>query len=124
MPETMANWLTETMRPRIRAGEISAMYMGEVIEAAPMPSPPMMRKKTNSVKLRGKAVPKAETRNSTAETSSTRLRPRRSLSMPAKAGPEGAAEQGAGGRPALPTAGSSSKWVCRKPMAPEMTAVS
>ena len=30
----MANWLSETMRPRIRAGLISAMYIGLVIEAA------------------------------------------------------------------------------------------
>ena len=47
MPKTMANWLTDTMRPRIRAGEISAMYMGELIEAAPIPTPPRMRKTTN-----------------------------------------------------------------------------
>ena len=31
MPEIMANWLTETKRPRLCAGEISAMYIGNVI---------------------------------------------------------------------------------------------
>ncbi len=62
----MANWLIETIRPRIRAGEISAMYIGEVIEAAPIAKPPRMRKTTNIVTLCGSAVPTAETRKNNA----------------------------------------------------------
>ena len=36
IPTTMANWLSETSLPRRCAGEISAMYMGEMPEARPM----------------------------------------------------------------------------------------
>ena len=35
MPDTIANWLIETIRPLMRAGDISAIYIGDVIEAAP-----------------------------------------------------------------------------------------
>ena len=62
MPETIANWLIETMRPLIRAGDISAIYIGLVIEAAPTPIPPMILKIMNSNKVLGKAVPSAEIR--------------------------------------------------------------
>ena len=43
MPKMMANWLHETSVPRIFAGEISAMYIGQTAEASPTPMPPMMR---------------------------------------------------------------------------------
>ena len=47
MPSTMLNWVTATSRPRRRAGEISAMYIGETTEAPPTPMPPTKRKKRN-----------------------------------------------------------------------------
>ena len=37
---TKASWFSTTRRPRILAGEISAMYMGDSSETAPTPSPP------------------------------------------------------------------------------------
>ena len=83
----MANWLTETMRPRMRAGLISAIYIGLVIEAAPTANPQMIRKMTNWVRLLGTAVPMAETKNRTAERISTFLRPHRSLRVPASQAP-------------------------------------
>jgi hypothetical protein len=51
----------------MRAGDISAIYIGEVIDAAPTPRPPTMRKMTNWTKVRGIAVPIAETRKAVAE---------------------------------------------------------
>ncbi|MNI55242.1 hypothetical protein D3C73_1101780 [compost metagenome] len=42
-PRTMVSWLMATNLPRLSAGLISAMYMGESAEARPIPMPPMMR---------------------------------------------------------------------------------
>lgn len=39
----MANWFHETRLPRRPAGAISAMYIGDSIEASPTPIPPMIR---------------------------------------------------------------------------------
>ena len=123
MPKMMANWLTETMRPRIRAGLISAMYMGLVIDAAPTPTPPTMRKTMNSVRVRGIAVPMAETRNRIAETTSTPRRPNRSLAMPANAAPS--TQPASALLAAQPDHHeSSANCVSRNPIAPLMTAVS
>ena len=60
-PVTIANWLIVTRKPRIRAGEISAMYMGDTTEANPTPTPPRMRKALNWVMFEGKAEPIAPT---------------------------------------------------------------
>ena len=87
MPEMIANWFTETMRPRMRAGLISAMYIGLVMDAAPTATPQRMRNDTNSTRLRGIAVPMADTKNNTAASSSTFFRPSQSLSTPAPAAP-------------------------------------
>ena len=87
MPETMANWLSETMRPRMRKGVISAIYMGEVIEAAPMPMPPDEAEDMNVVSVRGRAVPRAETKKARAARIRTFLRPNRSLRNPANPAP-------------------------------------
>ena len=57
MPMTMVSWLIETSRPRMAAGAISAMYMGERFEARPMATPPRMRQATKTVKLGASAVP-------------------------------------------------------------------
>ena len=45
----MVSWLTETSRPRIWAGDISAMYMGEMAEASPIPNPPTSLNRINGV---------------------------------------------------------------------------
>ena len=63
------------------------MYMGELIEAAPMATPAMMRKTINTQTLCGKAVPRAEAKNSRPASISIRLRPSRSLRKPARAAP-------------------------------------
>ena len=83
----MASWLSETRRPRIRAGATSAMYMGDCIEAIPTPTPPMIRATINSTKLRGTAEPMAETAKRTAENNNATFRPYRSLSTPAHEAP-------------------------------------
>ena len=100
------------------------MYMGEVIEAAPMPSPPMMRKIMNCVNVLGNAVPTAEIRNSRAETINMPLRPKRSLRTPPIAAPSAQPNKAQAAAQPFHNWGSRSKCFSRKPMAPEMTAVS
>ena len=75
MPLMIANWLTETKRPRTRAGEISAMYIGEAIDATPTPIPPMMRKTTKRSNVSATAVPRAETKNRMPESTRVFFRP-------------------------------------------------
>jgi len=85
MPMTMASWLTVTSRPRRCDGAISAIYIGEVMAAKPTPIPPTARQMQKSKKVRGSAVPMADTRKHTAATHSVARRPIESLShMPAK----------------------------------------
>ncbi len=62
MPSTMLSWVTATSRPRRRAGEISAMYMGETTEAPPTPMPPMKRKKRSEAQSQATAHPTADTK--------------------------------------------------------------
>src|SRR5579863_2655694 len=59
------------------------MYTGAVRIAAPTPRPPQMRAATNSAKRVENAAAKEEARNNTAVSSSTLLRPKRSLRGPA-----------------------------------------
>ena len=123
MPVTIANWLTETMRPRIRAGEISAMYIGEAIEATPTPTPPRMRKTTKRPNESASAVPTAETRNRMPERTWVFFRPAKSLTNPATDTP--ITQPSKALEAAQPfMAAFSLKCSCRKPMAPEITAVS
>ena len=82
MPITILSWLNDTMRPRIAAGAISAMYIGAMISAAPTPKPPSMRAATKVRKLGAAADATAEIANSTAAILRTGRRPRRSLSGP------------------------------------------
>ncbi len=58
----MLNWVTATRRPRRRAGEISAMYIGETTDAAPTPRPPRKRKARKDDQLQATALPMAETK--------------------------------------------------------------
>ena len=43
MPKMMANWFHATRFPRMRAGAISAIYMGDNMEAKPTPMPLKIR---------------------------------------------------------------------------------
>ena len=58
----MLNCWTATRRPRSRAGDISAMYMGETTEAPPIARPPMNRKNNNEYQSQAKPQPIAETK--------------------------------------------------------------
>ena len=87
MPMTMVSWLTETSLPRISAGAISAMYMGERLEARPMPTPPTMRKTTKTVKSGARAVQTAETVKNAPARMRSRLRPKRSERPPETSAP-------------------------------------
>lgn len=119
----MASWLRLTMRPRMRAGLISAMYIGLVMEAAPTPMPPRKRQRTNPVRVWETAVPIAEARNMTAAKIRALRRPKRSLIGPANTTP--ATQPARALEAAQPfIAGVRSKCVCRNPIAPAITAVS
>jgi len=75
------------MRPRCRAGLISAIYIGLVIEAIPTPNPPIIRNMTNSVSVCAIAEPSAEIRKRRAAKIRVVLRPARSLNIPARGTP-------------------------------------
>ncbi len=82
MPMTMVSWLTETNLPRIEAGEISAMYMGERFEARPMATPPRRRFPMKNEKLGARAVMMPVPVKRNPARMSRRFRPKRSLSPP------------------------------------------
>ena len=42
-PKMMANWFQLTSWPRLLAGDISPMYIGQMALASPTPTPPMIR---------------------------------------------------------------------------------
>jgi hypothetical protein len=79
--------LIETNLPRHLAGEISAMYIGDRLEASPMPTPPRMRKRVCQEKVQAIAVPMAEAENRGPEQISSLLRPSRSLRTPDRIAP-------------------------------------
>ncbi len=58
---TIVSWLMATRRPRCWAGAISEMYIGEMFDAKPMLTPPMIRQVTNTGKLPAKAIPSDDT---------------------------------------------------------------
>ena len=97
----MAIWFTATIRPRMRAGVISAMYIGVEIEAMPMPTPPRNRKTMNVPMSCGSAVPMAEARNMRAARNMASLRPNRSEMRPDEQHAGRAADQHAARGPAL-----------------------
>ena len=123
MPVTIANWFTLTSRPRMRGGEISAIYNGESVEASPMARPPTRRAITNCVRSRGSAAAIDEAVNNAAAASSTRFLPKRSLVNAAKLAPRTHPSS----RLLAPISvceSFSANWRLRKTMAPLMTAVS
>ena len=95
----MANWFHETSMPRTSEGATSPMYMGQMADARPTPTPPMTRymlkamsswkqglpcsKKRNS----GVIEPRAEMKKSNPATMSERLRPRFEANRPLRAEP-------------------------------------
>ena len=83
IPSTTVNWLMDTKRPRKWAGAISAIYIGERLEAMPMANPPMRRNTLNHPKEFAAPVPMAVQINSPAATIRIGLRPNRSLNFPA-----------------------------------------
>src|SRR5687767_4691183 len=87
MPITIANWYRLTNVPRIFAGEISEMYKGESIEAAPIPKPPINLANTNCVRLAGIAAPSDEMIKSSAVIIKTFFLPILSLKYPAPIAP-------------------------------------
>ena len=58
----MLNCVMATRRPRKRAGEISAMYMGATTDDAPTASPPSHRNIRNEPQCHATALPTAETK--------------------------------------------------------------
>src|SRR3954449_11441442 len=70
-------------RPRMEGGDTSETYMGESRDTAPTASPPQKRAITNDVKLPAAAVPMEVRAKRTATRMSNRLRPYRSVSLPA-----------------------------------------
>lgn len=69
-------------------GEISAMYMGEMADARPIPIPPRRRKRIKGVKELTAPVPMAEARNKAAATMSGIFLPYLSESCPEKSAPK------------------------------------
>ena len=59
-PMTMVSWLMATSKPRLAAGAISEMYIGEMFEARPMLTPPRIRQATKAGKLWAIAMPREE----------------------------------------------------------------
>ena len=79
--------MIDTNRPRIEAGLISAMYIGERLDAKPMPMPPTNRAMLNVAKSQAAAVRIALSVNRKPATMSGGFRPKRSDSMPETAAP-------------------------------------
>ena len=82
IPSTMVIWLSDTSLPRTFVGATSAMYMGDSPEATPMPMPPKKRATRKEWKSEKAPVATDERRNMSADTTSRRLRPMRSASVP------------------------------------------
>ena len=86
-PMTMVSWLMETSLPRICAGAISAMYMGERFDARPMATPPSIRHEMKIANEGASALPREVTANRNADKINSRLRPNLSLNAPATSAP-------------------------------------
>ncbi len=75
--------MNDTKRPLLLAEDISAIYIGAIISAAPTPKPPIIRATTNAVNELANAEAIAETANNNAVILSTGMRPSLSLKGPA-----------------------------------------
>src|ERR1700730_2967187 len=83
----MASCCKVVRRPRIAAGDTSAMYAGATTDAAPTPNPPMRRKMKNISADCDAPAPAAPTANSTAVSSISGFRPIFSAYCPASSAP-------------------------------------
>ena len=63
------------MRPRNRAGEISALYIGAITDEPPTASPPINRKKTKDAHPQAAALPTADMKYKAPSTNSIARRP-------------------------------------------------
>jgi hypothetical protein len=123
IPKTIPNWYNDTREPLFEAGDISDIYSGDSMEAAPTPTPPIIRARTKKVKFDANKHPIAEMANKKAVITSAFFRPILSATYPAVKAPR------IQPRIALDTAhpfneGVSENFVSINPMAPEITAVS
>lgn len=87
IPITMVSSLRQTRRPRMPAGEISAMYIGLRLDASPMARPPQIRQATNCSKVPAIPVPMLEIVKTSADARSAGLRPNLSLRTPESIAP-------------------------------------
>src|ERR1700730_727699 len=87
MPSTIVIWFRETSRPRMPAGAISEMYIGESADANPMEAPPSILQKTNISKVLARPVANDDTEKPAAEMINENLRPSRSLRIPENRAP-------------------------------------
>jgi hypothetical protein len=99
------------------------MYIGELIEATPMATPPKRRKKTKTPTLLGERCQSREEKERTGQEEHF-LAAQRVAQESGDGRPGRAAQQDAGRGQPFSKAGSSLKCVVRNPMAPEITAVS
>jgi hypothetical protein len=63
------------------------MYIGEIVEANPMLTPPRIRQATNKLKFEANAIPSEEITKFPADTSRIGFRPSRSLTGPETSDP-------------------------------------
>src|SRR5260370_24189147 len=77
----------ETSLTRTRAGETSAMYMGERLDARPIARPPAILHATKTSKVFERAVPIEESANKAADKRSMGLRPNLSVKAPESMAP-------------------------------------
>src|SRR5260370_32532074 len=82
IPMTTVSWLMETSLPRNNAGETSAMYIGERLDARPIASPPAILHVTKTTKVFERAVPIEESVNNIADKRSMGFRPNLSVRTP------------------------------------------
>ncbi len=87
IPITMVSWLTATSRPRRWAGAISAMYIGERLDAMPIATPPAIRHVTKAVNDPAHPVSTDDSAKSSAAARSSFFRPNRSLNAPVASEP-------------------------------------
>jgi len=87
IPSTILNWVIATRRPRTRAGEISAIYMGEMTDAPPTARPPMKRNSPKETIPHARALPTAEVKYKTPSSLRMARRPYRSAGLPKRRAP-------------------------------------
>ena len=103
---------------------ISAMYMGEVMEAAPTPRPPRMRKRMNMVDRLRHGRPDGGDEEQDRREDQDLLSAEPVADRPRRRRRRGHSPAGHSPWPSLPAAALRPKWAFSGPMAPLMTPVS